>query len=216
MTASARTAAQAARDPAARRLLVGDVMSRDPVLLRTDMRLEPAVELLVDHGFSGAPVIDRHGCLVGMLHALDAAIMHLPMEHPAPRRTRHILVGEICRDAVTISPARVMHAAAARMRAHDTDRLVVVDEADQVIGVVTGHDLLRTIARRGDLLREIVDEQIAAMAVPQVRADVDYAGVVLLTGAVDSSATRERLVRAVGALDGVTEVDELLTIAEDP
>jgi hypothetical protein len=33
------------------------------------MRLEPAVALLIDHGYSGAPVIDAHGHLSGMLHA---------------------------------------------------------------------------------------------------------------------------------------------------
>jgi osmotically-inducible protein OsmY len=81
-----------------------------------------------------------------------------------------------------------------------------------VIGVVSGHDLLRTIVRRGDLLRELVDDQLAALDLPYVHAAVDLTGVVLLTGAVGSYADRARLVRAIGALEGVTEVDELLTI----
>lgn len=208
--------AQRVPDLLGRRLLVGDVMSREPLLLHETMRLEPAVELLVDHGYSGAPVIDDRGDVRGMLHALDVAIMHLPMESRAGGPTRHTLVGEICRDAVTISPAKSMHAAAARMRAHDTDRLVVVEESGRVAGVVTGQDLLRTVAQLGDLLQEIVHEKVADLGVPRVRAAVDYSGIVLLTGTVDSQATRKRLVRTIGALDGVTEVDELLSIAGEP
>jgi hypothetical protein len=75
---------------------------------------------------------------------------------------------------------------------------------------------LRTVAERGDLLREIVDERVAALDMPGVRATVDFSGTVLLTGSVDSQANRNRLVRTIGALDGVTEVDELVAVAGDP
>lgn len=204
-----------ARDPAGRHVLVSQVMSRAPLLLRADMRLEPAVELLVDHGYSGAPVITERGHLRGMLHALDVAVMHLlPADERLARvgPIRHILVGEVCRGAVTIPASSTMHEAAEAMRIHGTDRLAVVEEVGRVVGVVTGHDLLRTLARRGDLLREIVDEQIVTLDVPHVRAAVDFSGVVLLTGVVDSNATRARVVRAIGELEGVTEVDELLQV----
>jgi len=202
----------------ARRFLVAEVMSRKVLLLRARMRLEPAVELLVDHGFSGAPVIDQRGRLIGMLHAIDIAVMHLlPVDDDvitAPAG-RPILVGEACRAAVTIAPDATMRTAADRMREHDTDRLVVVEDADHVIGVVTGHDLLRTITRRGNLLLEVVEQQVVALGAAHVQADVDYSGVVLLTGTVDSLDARDRLLRAVGALNGVTEVDGLISVLPD-
>lgn len=205
-------------DRTARRFRVAEVMSRNVLLLRAKMRLEPAVELLVDHGFSGAPVIDQRGHLIGMLHAIDVAVMHLLPVHDevitAPAG-RPILVGEACRAAVTITADATMRTAADLMRERGIDRLVVVEDADHVIGVVTGHDLLRTITRRGDLLREVVEQQIAALGAARVQADVDYSGVVLLTGTVDSLGARDRLVRAVGALNGVTEVDGLLSVHPD-
>jgi CBS domain-containing protein len=98
------------------------------------------------------------------------------------------------------------------MRTHRRDRLAVVDGSDHVVGVITGHDLLRTLRRRGDLLRDIVDEQITALDLPDLHAAVDFAGVVLVTGSVNSVEDRQRVLRAIGALDGVTEVDELLTV----
>lgn len=199
-----------------RRFAVAEVMSRRPLLLGAAMRLEPAVELLVDHGFSGAPVIDERGRLAGMLHALDVALMHLlppEGEPPADASARQTLVGDVCRRAVTITPDSTMRMAADLMRDRNTDRLVVVQDSEHVVGVVTGHDLLRTVSRRGNLLCEIIDEQIAALGLPDVQADADFAGVVLLTGSVDSVERRQQLLRLISALDGVTEIDELLTIA---
>jgi CBS domain-containing protein len=202
-------------DRAERHLLVAHVMSPDPLLLHATMRLEPAVALLIDHGYSGAPVINDRGRLTGMLHAIDVAVMHLePQSGPGtgPPSTRHLLVGQIARAPVTIPPTSTMHAAAVMMRRCDTDRLAVIDEPGHVIGVVSGHDLLRTIVRRGDLLGALVEQELAALDLPYVRASVDLSGVVLVTGAVSSYADRARLVRAIGTLEGVTEVDELLTM----
>jgi CBS domain-containing protein len=198
-------------------LLVADAMSPDPLLLRGDMRLEQAIELLVDRGYSGAPVMSEHAHLIGMLHAIDVAVMHLiPMgaDSSPPPTTLHALIREVCRDPVTVEPTNTVETAATLMRTHHTDRLAVVDGPDHVVGVLTDHDLLRTLSQRGDLLREIVDAQITELGLPDVRAAVDFSGVVLLTGTVASAADRDRAVRALGALDGVTEVDELLSVAE--
>lgn len=201
-----------------RRPLVADMMSRDPLVLRADMRIEPAIALLVDHGYCGAPVVDDSGCLFGMLHALDVAVMHLVDDRPYTPESaspRHTLVGEVCRAAVTIQPNDTAAAAAARMRRHATDRLAVVKPARHVVGVVSGSDLLRTIVRRGDLLSEIVSEKIAALGLPHVQASVDYPGIVLLTGSVDSHEALLAVVRDIGALTGVLEVHELLPVVPE-
>lgn len=204
------------QDQLGRHLQVAQVMSRDPLMLRADMRLEPAIELLVDHGFAGAPTIAEHGQLIGMLHAIDVAIMHLlPVDKPR-HPERHVLVGEVCRPAVKIDRTSTVAVAAARMRDHGTDRLAVVDRLDHVCGVITGHDLLRAITRRGDLLQDIVDERIRELGMQDVTAAVDLSGVVLLTGVVNSAKSLTELVDAIGVLDGVTEVDELLRVAPAP
>jgi CBS domain-containing protein len=201
-------------DQMSRSVRVGQVMSRDPLLLRADMRLEPAIELLIDHGHTGAPAVDERGKLIGMLHAIDVAIMHLlPANEHLHAPDRHVLVGEACRPAITIDPRSTMDVAAALMRDHDTDRLAVIDRSHHVAGVITGHDLLRTITRRGDLLQDIVDERVAELGLPYVTATVDRSGVVLLTGVVSSPQSLTALVDAIGVLDGVTEVDQLLNVA---
>jgi CBS domain-containing protein len=200
------------QDQLGRHLRVAQVMSRDPLMLRADMRLEPAIELLVDHGFTGAPTIDDHGHLVGMLHAIDVAAMHLLPAGQPRSPERHVLVGEVCRPPVTIDTTSTVDVAAARMRDHETDRLVVIDRPDHVSGVITGHDLLRAITRRGDLLQDIVDQRIRELGMHDVTAAVDLSGVTLLTGVVSSAQSLAELVDAIGVLDGVTEVDELLSV----
>lgn len=85
-----------------------------------------------------------------------------------PSDARHLLVGELAREPRTIRPTSTMYAAAVMMRRHHTDRLAVVDETGHVVGVISGHDLLRTVVLRGDLLRDLIDKQIAALGLPYV------------------------------------------------
>lgn len=196
-----------------RALTVADVMSTDPLVLRDDMRVEVAAAMLADHGYAGAPVVDERGRLSGVLHALDVALAHLP---PQAEQARPVVVRSLLRPPVTVEPINPIHVAAERMRFNSTDRLVVVERHVRVVGVVTGLDLLRTVALYGDLLRRTVDERIAALGITGVVVDVGSGGEVFLSGTVDSIATRDRLVRGVGAIAGVTEVEELITVRRSP
>ena len=48
-----------------------DVMTRDVLTLSPEMTLEQAAERLVQRGVSGAPVVEEHGRLVGILSESD-------------------------------------------------------------------------------------------------------------------------------------------------
>lgn len=189
---------------------VGQVMSTDLLLLRDDMRVDDAAAMLAERGYTGAPVVDQRGRLSGVLHALDVALVHLP---PNAVTGRPVIIRHLLRPPVTVEPSLPIHTAAERMRSQGTDRLIVVERQVRVVGVVTGQDLLRTVMLHGDLLRRTVDEQIATLGLADVTADVTPGGEVFLWGAVESVALRDRLIRTVGAITGVTQVDGLVTIA---
>ena len=50
---------------------VGDLMTRNPVVVHTYDRIRKAVRLLLDHRFGALPVLDKNEHLVGMLSAVD-------------------------------------------------------------------------------------------------------------------------------------------------
>ncbi len=53
------------------RVTVGDIMSRDPLLLQEDEELLEASKRMADHGVRRAPVVDRRRVLVGLLAVDD-------------------------------------------------------------------------------------------------------------------------------------------------
>ena len=54
-----------------RTLTVRDYMTEDLIVLAPDMNLHRAMRLFVEHDISGAPVVDSHGTLVGILAEKD-------------------------------------------------------------------------------------------------------------------------------------------------
>lgn len=54
-----------------RTMTVRECMARDLVLLRPEMDLHEAMRLFVERNISGAPVVDAHGGLVGLLSDKD-------------------------------------------------------------------------------------------------------------------------------------------------
>ena len=54
-----------------RSVLVKDHMTKNPVTLAPEMNIREAVHLLIRNDISGAPVLDEHGRLVGVLTERD-------------------------------------------------------------------------------------------------------------------------------------------------
>ena len=48
-------------------LSIGDLMTIDPVMIALEAPIEDAERLILDHGVSGLPVVDRTGALVGVV-----------------------------------------------------------------------------------------------------------------------------------------------------
>jgi CBS domain-containing protein len=53
------------------KLKVDEVMTRNPITIRSDMPLLEAIRLLYEHQFSSLPVVDDAGRLVGILTEVD-------------------------------------------------------------------------------------------------------------------------------------------------
>ena len=105
---------------------------KDPICLTPDLAPADASALFLEAGISGAPVVDRHGELLGMVSKTDIA-----------RQPRAPTVAELMStDVDTISHDATLGEAAALMVEKRLRRAPVVTEDNRVVGVVVPLDLL--------------------------------------------------------------------------
>jgi CBS-domain-containing membrane protein len=127
---------------------VRDVMTESVVFLRSDDPIETAWDAMHRHGISGAPVLDRHGKLVGIVSMADLA----------DPRHRPPTCGGTLEDAMTRvvyavkADDPVLHAVRLMLRER-VHRAMVVNEDGTVAGIIAPMDVLRAPVR-GDPLAE--------------------------------------------------------------
>jgi CBS domain-containing protein len=130
------------------RLAVADVMTMDPITVAVDEPVEAAEQLLATYRISGLPVVDGDGQLVGVVSRTDLLLEGGPMLTQVLRgRVSGLKVGEIMsRPAVTASLSATLVEAARIMRDQRVHRVVVVDEKEVPIGVLSATDYVTLIA----------------------------------------------------------------------
>jgi CBS domain-containing protein len=126
-------------------LRVRDLMTVDPVVVGPDASAAEAERLLKTNRVSGLPVVDD-GATVGvvsltdMMVARSSAMIHANW----PRmRVRHLM----STPAITVHAGTSSERAAELMVSRHIHRVVVVDDEDGPIGVLSSLDLLRLLVR---------------------------------------------------------------------
>jgi CBS domain-containing protein len=128
-----------------RSILLDDFMARELVTTQPDVNVMTVVHRLVTHGYSGMPVVDAQGALVGMISEHDCLRAILSGTYQGDLGV--ILVGDVMQtqvDRIEIGASVVD--AAARMIALGRRRLPVVDRNGALVGQVSRRDLLRAVA----------------------------------------------------------------------
>jgi CBS domain-containing protein len=146
-----------------------DIMNPNVVTITDTMDLREAARIFVEERISGAPVVDELGTLVGVISQSDlveyelATERELTVEAPFYRRPyddalsphRGFQIEEVPTDTVkdvmtpfliTVEEATSIQEVAARMAKFGVHRLIVVDEDQQIRGIVTSMDVLRWVA----------------------------------------------------------------------
>lgn len=129
---------------------VGTLMSRRPILVWPDTALSEVAELLDRYEISGVPVVDWSGYLVGVVSQMDLIRVRQSESDWADwigLEARHVM----SRPVVTVSRETSLDAAARRMEEAGVHRLVVVDDdGESPIGILSASDLVHAIATRFD------------------------------------------------------------------
>jgi CBS domain-containing protein len=125
-------------------LTAADLMTREVVAIPAGTSMRAAARTLAQARVNGAPVINGEGRCVGVLSASDffrGAVQENLEIDPTDKVGEHMTA-----DPVTANPATPIRELARMMLDADIHRLIVVDEQDRPIGVVSGTDVLAAMA----------------------------------------------------------------------
>jgi CBS domain-containing protein len=149
-------------------LTAADVMSGPVVTISREMSLQSAAHMLARFAISGAPVVDTNGRCVGVLSSTDfvswaehgekvtrssrprAGCADTDWQVLAVESFPDDAVGRyMTTDPVTVSPDVCISDLARMMTDAHIHRVIVVDERDQPVGIVSSTDILAAVAYAG-------------------------------------------------------------------
>jgi acetoin utilization protein AcuB len=136
-------------------LRVSDIMTKDVVALVEEDNLSSVARSLERYRFRHLPVVDGRR-LVGMVSQRDLLKCTVSGVDPSPvakTRERAFVEQTFVRDlmqteVLTIAPEDSVEEAARRMVRYRIGALPVTTPSGELLGIVTGHDVLSLIARR--------------------------------------------------------------------
>jgi CBS domain-containing protein len=210
---------------------VGEVMTRDVVTVRVDTPFKEITSILSAHRISAVPVADAGGALMGLV--TEADLLRKQAEQPGTygeqttspgwphekAKARAENAAGLMTTALVTAHADWSVAQAARaMDRRRVKRLVVVDETDRIIGIVSRPDLLRVFLRSDeDIRKEIHDDVLNGMlrlSGMEVQVQV-HDGVVTLRGEVENRSTAQIAERLAKGVDGVVTVRPMIDYTVD-
>jgi CBS domain-containing protein len=204
-----------------------ELMSTPVVTIHPEASLKELADLIVTHGVSGVPVVDRAGTLVGVVSESDiterlegAAEEEQEAGLPRVLTTLAGLMGGTrkieARTVADLMTARVVSAGPDAtvqelvhlMTTYDINRIPIV-ETGRLVGIVTRADVLRTLVRPDAAITADLRWRIAHdLWIDPDLVGIDCrSGVVVLTGTVETHADAELVRRWAAKTEGVVGVD---------
>jgi len=150
-----------------------------PHCIQQDTLIVDAICEMIDSGQQAAPVLADNGDLVGIVTEYD--IMRRGSESRFLRDTdvRKIM----SREPICVKKRDNIGKARALMRKNNIGRVLVVDDMDSLIGIVTGGDILRKIYKpkrkmtsgevKGERVTRMAQPVSQIMSFPMITADMD-------------------------------------------
>jgi CBS domain-containing protein len=147
-----------------------DVMTADPVCVGPSATIRDLGRIFEEHEISGVPVVDQQGRIIGVVSKTDLIRRCAEGTDDIPPAYLFEILGEqgdgsepsevipeplICvedfmtQDPITVAPDVGVTAVARLMTERRVHRVVVADDEDFPVGIITSMDLLEAFARGG-------------------------------------------------------------------
>lgn len=147
-------------------IVASDLMSRDVLVVPQAMSVRTAARLLAGAQVTGAPVVDDHGCCVGVISSTDflrwTGKHEVAATEPSAEAvtcawqivepsglSEHYVADLMTHDPVTVTPSTPVHELARMMLDAHIHRVIVLDEQHRPVGIVTATDILAAVAYAG-------------------------------------------------------------------
>jgi len=145
---------------------VRDIMVKEVIAIQKDASVEELSSLLIENGISGVPVVDSKGTLVGMVTKGDLIIKDSDLHFPRyfklldsiiyleslnkfKKNLKKYLGTKVedlmTSDVKTIKEDKPVSEAANLMIKYNINRLPVMDGKDNMVGIVTRADIVRSM-----------------------------------------------------------------------
>ncbi|WP_421078146.1 homocysteine biosynthesis protein [Methanothermococcus sp. Ax23] len=120
--------------------LVGDIISKPPIVGKSDITIDEASKILIENDINHLPIVDENNILIGILTSWDIArAVAQNKKSISEIMTRHII------SSTVDEPIDVV---ARKMSRNNISGVPVVDKNGKVLGVVTAEDLSKLIGMR--------------------------------------------------------------------
>jgi len=209
---------------------IKDVMTEDVLTVPTGKTLKETAQILATTGISGLVVVDDDRKVVGVISEADIlfkerspekrrggsfAWLFFPdmLENEAKLDAR--TAGEaMSSPAITIGPDRPVGEAASKMLDDAVNRLPVVDDEGELLGIVTRADLVRAFTRSDSEIEMEIRKELISRTFWLQPTDLDVEvreGEVTVAGEVDTKSDAELLPELIAQVPGVVSVESKLT-----
>ncbi len=137
------------------------IMKRDVLYVTPEDSAQRAAFIMREQNVGFLPVCDEGGCVVGTLTDRDLAIRVLA-DGADPRET--LVADVMTRELVACAPDDDLTDAERLMAEYGKSRIVITDEADHLIGVISLSDVVQRDSNRhaAHTLRKIVSREYRA------------------------------------------------------
>lgn len=179
------------------------IMTTPVVSVESDATVRTAAGQMVRHDLKRLPVVNEEGRLIGMISRIDifrAVARHQGRSNDddAPRSGRSV-TELMYTDVPTVGAAASLEEVVRALEGSGRRRVVVVDEARHVLGIITDGDLLRRSQQKHDpgLLTRLRNLLVGAPTITHVLPDAGECAADLMTAPVITVPTAATLAEAL-------------------
>lgn len=120
-------------------IAVRELIHKKLITVKPTITVRKAARLLTQEGIRGAPIV-KDGEIVGMITSTDIGCAL------SEGREDHMVKEAMSKPPITIEAEASVLEAVQKMQKHDVGRIIVVDDEDKPIGIVTRTDILKRIS----------------------------------------------------------------------